>query len=83
MSNKKSRNQVKIAIIGGHESLESVERPVVVADRAVAVNQAANNGWFVYLKQRYWAIGIIAFLSIGTLGGGLKYLEASAKNEIA
>ena len=78
MSNKKSRNRVKVAAIGGHESLESVERPAVVA-----INQAANNGWLVYLKHHYWAIGIIAFLAIGALGGSLKYLESSAKTEIA
>ena len=78
MSNKKSRNQVKVAAIGGHESLESVARPAVVAAR-----QATNSGWLVYLKRHYWAIGIIAFLALGTLGGSLKYLESSAKDEIA
>ena len=35
------------------------------------------------LKQHWWAIGIIALLSLGAFGAGLKYLDESAKREKA
>ena len=36
----------------------------------------------VYLKNHWWAIGLIAFLSLGTLGAGLKYLEEEAGRQM-
>lgn len=35
------------------------------------------------LKQRLWIFGLIALLSLGVLGAGLKYLEDSAKQQKA
>ncbi len=40
-------------------------------------------GWFVYLKTHLWLVGLLVFLTIGTLGAGLKYLDEDASREIA
>ncbi|MGQ0540465.1 MAG: FG-GAP repeat domain-containing protein [Blastocatellia bacterium] len=36
-----------------------------------------------YLRQRLWLVGVIAVLSVGALGAGLKYLEEEAKRQNA
>ena len=41
------------------------------------------SGWLPYLKRHWWTVGLIALLSLGTLGAGMKYLEESAKREKA
>ena len=42
-----------------------------------------SGGWLTSLKRHWWAVGIIALLSLGVLGSGLKYLDDSAKQEKA
>jgi hypothetical protein len=46
-------------------------------------NKRNGTGWLSYLKANLWLVGIIAFLSLGTLGAGLKYLEEDATRELA
>src|ERR1041384_1664078 len=51
-------------------------------------SQEENNnkaGWLKSLtgNHRWRALGIIAFLSMGVIGGGLKYPEESARKEVA
>ena len=36
-----------------------------------------------YLKNYWWTIALVAFLSIGALAGGLKYLEQDAQRRLA
>jgi hypothetical protein len=45
--------------------------------------QGSKSGIFAYLKTHLWVVGIIAFLALGALGAGLKYLDESARQEIA
>ena len=59
----------------------SVFKPVPPEE---SVKNDSNTKTFkVQLKNHWWVILIIAFLSIGALAGGLKYLEEEAKREIA
>jgi hypothetical protein len=44
-------------------------------------NRANTSAWFSYLKNHWWAAAIIACLSIGVFGAGLKYLEEDAKRQ--
>ena len=76
MSNKKRKNQVQASIIGGQKPLIS---DACQAD--TSTNQTNKTNWFAYLKTHWWAVGIIAFLSLGALGGGLRYLEDDAKRQ--
>ena len=46
---------------------------------AVQTNQSR---WLEYLKTHALVIGIVAFLSLGVLGAGLKYLDESAQQEV-
>jgi hypothetical protein len=46
-------------------------------------NQRNGTGWLSYLKANLWLIGITAFLTLGALGAGLKYLEEDAARELA
>ena len=39
--------------------------------------------WLPYLRHHWWAVGLIALLSLGVFGAGLKYLDESAKREKA
>jgi len=43
----------------------------------------SNSGVFTYLRTHLWVVGVIAFLTLGTLGAGLKYLDDDAQREIA
>jgi hypothetical protein len=48
-------------------------------------NQSALKNLLAYIKNpsHWWLVGIIAFLSLGVLGAGLKYLDESARAEQA
>ena len=47
-------------------------------------NSDGGSWWFGLSRNAgFLLIGIIALGALGALGGGLKYLESSAKNEIA
>ncbi len=46
-------------------------------------NELNKPGWFVYLKTHLWLVGLLVFLTVGTLGAGLKYLDEDANREIA
>lgn len=45
--------------------------------------ETAKAGVFAYLKNHLWVVGVIAFLALGTLGAGLKYLDEDAQRELA
>ncbi|HEX8247673.1 MAG TPA: VCBS repeat-containing protein [Pyrinomonadaceae bacterium] len=57
--------------------------------KSPAANQLNNQsrqsraGAIENLKNHWWTAAIIAFLSIGVLAGGLKYMEEDAKKQIA
>jgi hypothetical protein len=64
---KKSREQMELTSVRSPE--ESIEKA----------------GWLKGLAggRRWWAMVIVAFLSMGVIGAGLKYLEDSARKEVA
>ncbi len=50
------------------------------------VNQTKSSGLthkIAYLKQHWWAVGLIVFLALGVFGAGLKYLEDDARRVMA
>jgi len=46
-------------------------------------NKPFKPGLLAYLKNHWWAVALIAFLSIGVFASGLKYLEEEAKRQLA
>jgi hypothetical protein len=44
--------------------------------------ESSKSGVITYLKTHLWIVGVIAFLTLGTLGAGLKYLDESAQREV-
>lgn len=84
MSNKKRRNQVKLSpekaalrrseSISGQTDFDKLIEPNSAVEKTV---------WSVDLKQHWGGIAVIVFLSVSILGAGLKYLDESAKSEIA
>ncbi len=46
-------------------------------------NQSNKSGRIAYLKSHFWIVGLIALLTLGAFGAGLKYLEDAAKVERA
>jgi len=48
-------------------------------------NKPSKATWLGYLKNpsHWWVIGLITFLSLGTVGAGLKYLEEDAQRQKA
>lgn len=44
--------------------------------------QSSKSGIFAYLKTHLWVVAVIAFVTLGALGAGLKYLDESAQQEI-
>jgi hypothetical protein len=46
-------------------------------------NSPAKSAWLVYLKNHWRLAAVVAFLSIGAIAGGLKYLEDKAKRQLA
>jgi hypothetical protein len=55
----------------------------ITVNEIVEPNKFAKREWFAYLKNHYWAVGIVAFLSLGILGAGLSYLEKDAMRQNA
>jgi len=77
--NKKSQRQ-KNASVGlvadpnGNESLPHTSRN----------NEGVIKDFFAYIKTpHWWAVALVAFLSLGVLGAGLKYLEDTAREQRA
>jgi hypothetical protein len=56
-------------------------------ESAGTTNDAARPGRiskaFAYLRQRLWLVAVIALISLGVLGSGLKYLDEDAKRQNA
>ncbi len=48
-----------------------------------AINKISKSTFFTYLKANWLMVLLIAFLSFGALGASLKYLEDSAKRQMA
>jgi len=46
-------------------------------------NAATGFKFSTYLKAHWWAVALVVFLTIGTFGAGLKYLEDSARENAA
>ncbi|MGC2236077.1 MAG: VCBS repeat-containing protein [Pyrinomonadaceae bacterium] len=78
MSGKKRRNRDKSPVKAEQISLESIDKRKSF-DKTIESSQSG----LIYLKSHWWMIVVIAFLSIGALGAGLKYLDEDAKREIA
>jgi hypothetical protein len=81
---KKRRNRsentekiVTLDLSSGNNTEQSLE-----IERSVN-SERTNAGVFTYLKNHLWVVGVIAFLTLGTLGAGLKYLDDNAQLEIA
>jgi hypothetical protein len=87
MSNKKRRNRQQSSFKKiDLDSSESTINQASAFESTVQPNQSGETNetrWLVYLKSHWWMIGLIAFLSVGVLGAGLKYLDEDAKLEIA
>jgi hypothetical protein len=87
MSNKKRRNRDKLSSeaigLGLSKSSDKQTGIIALVDETIEPNQSSKPGWFGYLKSHWWMIAVIAFLSIGVLGAGLKYLDEDAKREIS
>lgn len=88
MSNKKKRNRkvvlnsLKIEVQGTSPS------QITVLEKSGEQNSADQSvfggvGVIPYLKSHLWLIGIICFVTLGTLGAGLKYLNEDAKSKMA
>lgn len=39
--------------------------------------------WFARARERWWLVGLVALLALGTFGAGLQYLETDARRELA
>ena len=72
MSKNKKRNREQI-----FEKSEGRSKTNLPSSETIETGRAG------YLKSNWWLIAFVAFLSIGALGAGLKYLEEDAKREIA
>ena len=78
---KKSR-QIR-AQNGAAGNLRLNEKSSEARKTAIAIPEhPINPGLFTKLKRHWWMVGIIALLSLGTLGAGLKYLDDDAKREM-
>ncbi len=66
--NKRERNAAAIQSIGLTEAEPSAES-----------STREKNSVLGYLRNRLWIVGVIAVLSLGALGAGLKYLEEDAR----
>ena len=85
MSRKKNRNRSQGASFdSSNKSIrDSVVTDEISTDELSQPNQSDDSlyktGIFAYLKTHWWAIALIAFLTIGAFGAGMKYLEDGAR----
>lgn len=84
MSNKKRRNKDKSAAVIGL-GLNDSGSDSSTFNEANNTNQsiAPGGGLFAYLKGHLWVTALIALVTLGAMGAGLKYMEESAKREAA
>ena len=71
-------NGLELNSMAGNESTGS--KVTQISNSSLA---SESNNWLIKMKRHWWAFGIIALLSLGTLGAGLKYLDEDAKRELA
>jgi len=87
MSNKKRRNR-KIISDSSQVSDQTVNQPSEEAGIKNSEIQTEHDdslgktGLFSYLKSNLLMVGIIAFVTLGVVASGLKYLDESAQQEI-
>ena len=73
------RNDVPMTLNLSASADESKVSPGTGADDL----SAGTNAWRRRWRRHWWAVGIIALLSLGAFGAGLKYLEDTARQERA
>src|SRR5687768_11277850 len=78
--NNKRRSQTGKAVITevSVQPEEAVSQPDVSQTKSSGLTKK-----IAYLKNHWWAVGLIAFFSLGAFGAGLKYLEDDAKRVMA
>ncbi len=79
MSKNKNKGHKNVSIYSITDRKEASE----FSQKTSFPNQNTPKSLSAYIKNssRWWLIGIIAFLSMGVLGAGLKYLEDAARAE--
>ena len=83
MSNKKKKDRNKIAALDLSGMSDTNSSAIVSREIQPLENQLSKSGLFGYLKAHWLIVGIVAFLALGALGAGLKYLEEDARRQAA
>jgi len=80
MSTKKNRNHSAPLNITGKKSLTKTNE-IIQDGLPVLENVPHKIGITSYLKTRWYMVALVIFLTIGTFGAGLKYIEDSARRD--
>ena len=86
MSKKRRRNQIEEVPAARPDllNLSSANVSLVAGTtESISSGETRRSNKIAYLKTNWLLIGIIAFLSLGAFGAGMKYLEDAAKLERA
>ena len=78
MSNKRNKDRKNQALLSLSETAATLPAAVELNN----IERLERGGLLTYLKSRWWIVGIIALLSLGALGAGLKYLEEDARHQM-
>ena len=82
MSNKRKKNRNKIAALNLSEAGDTDSFAIVSREIQPLESQAEQSGLLARLKAHWLIVGIIAFLALGALGAGFKYLEEDARRQM-
>lgn len=82
MSNKRKKDRNKIAALDLSAVGDKHSSAIVSREIQPLENQLSKSGLLARLKAHWLIIGIVAFLALGTLGAGLKYLEEDARQQM-
>ena len=78
MSKKRNKDRNKITSFDLSETADNSR----AANELNNIERLEKGGLLTYLKSRWWIVGVIALLSFGAFGAGLKYLEEDARRQI-
>jgi FG-GAP-like repeat len=82
MSNKRKKDRNKIDSLDLSATGDTNPSAIVSREIKPLESQSSKGGLLARLKAHWLIVGIIAFLALGALGAGLKYLEEDARRQM-
>lgn len=82
MSNKRKKDRNKLTSFDLSEAADPALYAIKPNEIEMSESYSSKNGILARLKAHWLIVGVVAFLALGALGAGLKYLEEDARQQM-